>query len=61
MALAAGLTLYFFHGCSPAPQPDPISYARDVQPILASKCYACHGPDGSDREASGSTFATPSL
>ncbi|CAN0516916.1 unnamed protein product, partial [Laminaria digitata] len=28
-----------------------ISYARDVQPVLASKCYACHGPDGSDREA----------
>jgi len=28
-----------------------ISYARDIQPLLASNCYACHGPDGSEREA----------
>ena len=28
-----------------------LSYTHDVQPILASKCYTCHGPDGSNREA----------
>ena len=28
-----------------------ISYLQDVQPILASKCYACHGPDEEKREA----------
>lgn len=22
-----------------------VDYARDVQPLLARKCYACHGPD----------------
>ncbi|QDU93663.1 Planctomycete cytochrome C [Lignipirellula cremea] len=27
------------------------SYMRDVRPILASKCFACHGPDESHREA----------
>lgn len=28
-----------------------ISYIQDVQPILASKCYACHGPDEAKRKA----------
>lgn len=26
-------------------------YNRDVRPILASKCFACHGPDDDKREA----------
>ena len=30
---------------------DPIDYARDVRPILADKCFACHGPDDSARKA----------
>jgi hypothetical protein len=30
---------------------EPISYSRDVQPILAQHCYTCHGPDASSREA----------
>ena len=28
-----------------------IDYSRDVRPILAAKCFACHGPDPSSREA----------
>ena len=28
-----------------------LSYNRDVRPILASKCFACHGPDEDKREA----------
>lgn len=35
----------------PSQQKANISYTQDVQPILASKCYACHGPDEAKREA----------
>ena len=28
-----------------------ISFNRDVRPILASKCFACHGPDENHQEA----------
>lgn len=29
---------------------EPLSYNRDVRPILAANCFACHGPDESARE-----------
>ncbi|MCE9552302.1 MAG: PSD1 and planctomycete cytochrome C domain-containing protein [Planctomycetes bacterium] len=29
---------------------DAISYTRDVRPILAAKCFACHGPDKGSRQ-----------
>ncbi len=25
--------------------PEPIDFSRQIQPILAKRCYACHGPD----------------
>lgn len=28
-----------------------VEFSRDVRPILATKCYACHGPDADKREA----------
>ncbi|MGK0483070.1 MAG: hypothetical protein ACJAQ3_003052 [Planctomycetota bacterium] len=28
-----------------------VDYGRDVRPILADRCYACHGPDSATREA----------
>ncbi|HEY4966468.1 MAG TPA: PSD1 and planctomycete cytochrome C domain-containing protein [Puia sp.] len=31
--------------------PEKISYNFDVRPILSDKCYKCHGPDASHREA----------
>ena len=35
-------------GSALAEQPD---YARDVRPILARRCFSCHGPDAARREA----------
>ncbi|MEN9361656.1 MAG: hypothetical protein RL095_3191 [Verrucomicrobiota bacterium] len=28
-----------------------VDYSREVQPLLAAKCYHCHGPDASHRKA----------
>ena len=28
-----------------------VDFDRDVRPILADKCYVCHGPDGKTRKA----------
>ena len=30
---------------------DPISFNRDVRPILSDRCYACHGPESRSRQA----------
>src|SRR6478752_4752122 len=29
----------------------PVSYGRDISPILSDKCYRCHGPDAAARKA----------
>ncbi|MHB0960987.1 MAG: DUF1553 domain-containing protein [Pirellulaceae bacterium] len=30
---------------------EPLQYNRDVRPILADKCFPCHGPDSASRQA----------
>ncbi len=30
---------------------EPIAYNRDIRPILADNCFACHGPDSASRKA----------
>ena len=34
-----------------APKPGAIEYNRDIRPILAENCFACHGPDSASRKA----------
>lgn len=46
LALAIG-----WAGAPIAADEPAVSYNRDVRPILASKCFACHGPDDDSREA----------
>src|SRR5438874_8244714 len=36
---------------SPAWAQSKIEYNRDVRPILAENCFACHGPDSASRKA----------
>jgi mono/diheme cytochrome c family protein len=35
----------------PPAKPAPVDYNRDVRPILAKNCFACHGPDVGQRAA----------
>ena len=47
LALAAMLVIS--HGAEAAdPANDPVSFARDVKPLLARHCYSCHGPDADE-------------
>ena len=36
---------------APAFCSEPIDFARDIQPVLSDKCFACHGPDPSSLQA----------
>jgi hypothetical protein len=36
----------------------PVSYSRDVEPILAANCQSCHEQGGAGLEASGFSMAT---
>ena len=47
--LGGALAAIGLSGCSSTPETDlssvPVSYAQDIQPVLAANCYKCHGPD----------------
>ena len=47
--LLLGLSLGGSHSVARAGNAS-ISFARDVKPILASKCWNCHGPDAKTRK-----------
>ncbi len=37
-------------GAQSAPAASPVSFNREILPILANNCFACHGPDEKKRE-----------
>src|SRR4051794_18437257 len=43
LAAAACLSLWCFGAELPPAAERPIDFAKDVQPILAERCYECHG------------------
>lgn len=45
---ALGLLGFFPFGSSLAAR---VHYSRDIKPLLAARCYACHGPDAGKRKA----------
>ena len=50
--LAAGFSLPVGAlGAPPEPTPSGIDFNRDVRPVLSDNCFACHGPDGKQRQA----------
>jgi hypothetical protein len=48
---SALVLLTMFVGDSAHASDQPIHYSRDIKPILAENCYACHGPDENKRKA----------
>ncbi len=46
LAMSVGLFLN-----APADGAEAVDFSRDVRPILAAQCFACHGPDAAAREA----------
>src|SRR5687767_8032269 len=48
--VALGFALTFSLHAQTPPR-TTIQYARDVQPILSTHCFLCHGPNDKDRKA----------
>ena len=43
-------SLLLVASASVAAERRPVDYSREVRPILANSCYACHGPDDKQRK-----------
>lgn len=48
LVCAAAAPAAWWFGGAAEPAPD---FAREIQPLLAKRCYTCHGPDEAAREA----------
>src|SRR4051794_20244394 len=45
------LCIAIFPASAAAQPAAPIGYNRDIRPLLADNCFACHGPDKNNRKA----------
>ncbi|HWB14678.1 MAG TPA: PSD1 and planctomycete cytochrome C domain-containing protein [Pirellulales bacterium] len=46
-----GLQAQRAHAGDAAAAPATVNYSEQIKPILADRCYACHGPDAAQRKA----------
>src|SRR5688572_22266018 len=47
-----GMAMFATVLCKPAFAAEPpVDFNREIRPLLAKKCFACHGPDDTHREA----------
>jgi hypothetical protein len=54
LSFIGGLAVYVplvFGALGHAQEPGKLEYNRDIRPILAENCFACHGPDSAARKA----------
>jgi len=51
LAVRTSLLLLLVAGASGQSQADEVEFNRDIRPILAEHCFACHGPDEEARQA----------
>ena len=56
VGLGAGLLAVALPAATPKPSdPAAVRFGRDIQPLLAGRCFKCHGPDDRTRAAGGLT------
>ena len=51
LATLAGVAALVWQGLAVGGASGVVEFSRDIQPLLADRCYACHGPDENHRKA----------